>query len=130
METPPVELPKLKAAPVAKVLDVSSDQVLLIWSPLENAATYQVYRLGKTAEEDMRLSPEDFTGTSFVDNGLEAQSNYRYKVVAVGVAGDERATKPLMAKTAEQEPVCDPYYSTLQETPVNKDGAATSAVCK
>ena len=130
METPPVVLPKLKAAPVAKVLDVSSDQVLLIWSPLENAATYQVYRLGKTAEEDTRLSPEDFTGTSFVDNGLEAQSNYRYKVVAVGVAGDERATKPLMAKTAEQEPVCDPYYSTLQETPVNKDGAATSAVCK
>jgi hypothetical protein len=83
-----------------------------------------------TPEENALLSPENFAGTSFVDNGLEAQSNYRYKVVAVGVAGDERASKPLPAKTAVQEPACDPYYSMLQETPVDQNGVATSVVCK
>ncbi|GHT92449.1 hypothetical protein AGMMS49545_10000 [Betaproteobacteria bacterium] len=128
-DTPPADLPRLKAAPVVKLLDVSSDQILLIWQPLANAAAYRVYRLGNTPEEDMLLSPEDFAGTAFVDNGLKAQSNYRYRVVAVGVAGDERAAKPLTAKTAQQEPACDPYYS-IQNGTVDKDGVATSAVCK
>lgn len=130
VETPPAELPRLKAAPIVKLLDVSSDQIMLIWQPLANAVAYRVYRLGNTPEEDTLLSPEDFADTAFVDNGLEAQSSYRYKVVAVGIAGDERVAKPLTAKTAKQEPACDPYYSMLKETPVDKDGVMTSEVCK
>jgi poly(3-hydroxybutyrate) depolymerase len=124
--------PRLKAAPVVKALDVSSDQIALIWRPVENAVAYRVYRLGKTPqEEDTLISPEGFVDTAFVDSGLEASSAYRYKVVAVGGAGDERAaSKATVVKTAPQEPACDPYFSMAQGRPVDRDNAPTDAVCK
>jgi poly(3-hydroxybutyrate) depolymerase len=130
-KAPVAALPKLKAAPTVKALDVSSDQVMLVWSPVQNAAAYRVYRLGIAGQEDALISPEDFSGTAFVDSGLEASHDYRYKVVAVGVAGDERAaSKPTGARTAAEAPACDPYFSMLQGHLVDRNNAPTNAVCK
>jgi poly(3-hydroxybutyrate) depolymerase len=129
---PPVVVSRLKAAPIVKALDVSSDQIALVWRPVENAVAYRVYRLGKTPqEEETLISPEDFVDTAFVDSGLEASSAYRYKVVAVGGAGDERATnKATVVKTAPQEPACDPYFSMTLNHPVDRNNMPTNAVCK
>jgi poly(3-hydroxybutyrate) depolymerase len=127
---PTTVLPRLKRAPNVRAIDASSDQVMLAWSPVEHAVAYRVYRLGKTSAEDARISPEDFTGTTFVDSGLEALQAYRYKVEAIGAKGDERAAKPLTVKTTAQEPACDPYYSMSQRRPVDRNNMPTSAVCK
>jgi poly(3-hydroxybutyrate) depolymerase len=138
-ETPPPE--KLKYAPKIKVIDVSSDQVLLLWSSVPHAARYALYRV--TRARSARTNPPEEEAqllhvaegaampfVSFADHDLQAKTVYRYQVVAIGAAeNDQRASAIVSATTAAQEPACDPYFSMQNGTPVTKDGQIAAAIC-
>ncbi|MDR2364506.1 MAG: PHB depolymerase family esterase [Zoogloeaceae bacterium] len=128
---------KLKYAPQLKVADVSSDQVMLLWASVPNAARYALYRVdaAKHPSRKTDLSGEEGAQqlyvaegaetpfVSFVDHGLQEKTAYRYQLVASGAAeNDKRASAIVAVTTAAREPACDPYFSMLTGTPVTKDG--------
>ncbi|MDR1995049.1 hypothetical protein [Azonexus sp.] len=126
----------LLTAPVAQVLDVSSSQVLLTWEAVPNAATYRVYRLmpgldpGDKGEPTfLMVTPEDFTGTAYVDDGLKEKTLYQYRVTALDEAGKETSASSLTAQTSGLPPACDPYYSMLMECTVDRHGLPTDSRC-
>ncbi|MDR0736197.1 MAG: hypothetical protein LBF51_05090 [Zoogloeaceae bacterium] len=136
---------KLKRAPQLKVVDVSSDQVMLLWSAVPNARRYALYRVeapkrgaahtAKAPGEDTAqllytVEDADIPFASFVDHGLQEKTAYHYRLVASGAAeNDERASAILSVTTAAQEPACDPYFSMLSGKPVTQDGTPATAVC-
>ncbi|MDR2625866.1 MAG: hypothetical protein LBC37_05995 [Zoogloeaceae bacterium] len=142
------ELPppaRLKGAPRISVLDVSSDQVMLLWPALPNAERYALYRVktpkrgasraaAKSSADDAQLlytqEGAELPFGSFVDHGLQEKTTYHYQLVATGAAeNDERASAILSVTTAAQEPACDPYFSMLAGKPVTQGGEPTTAVC-
>ncbi|MDR1349541.1 MAG: hypothetical protein LBJ59_01925 [Zoogloeaceae bacterium] len=139
-EAPPPA--RLKQTPQLKVVDVSSDQVMLLWPTVPNAVRYALYRVeapkraprkantGEDAQLLYAVEGADIPFVSFVDHGLQEKTAYHYQVVAIGAAeNDERASAILSATTAAQEPACDPYFSMQGGKPVTRDGAVTTAVC-
>ncbi|MCL2022565.1 MAG: hypothetical protein FWG81_11030 [Betaproteobacteria bacterium] len=121
-------------APVARVLDVSSSQALLVWKAVPEAVAYQVYRLTPSSEPKgkpafLSVTPEGFTDTAYVDDGLEEKTSYQYKVAALDETGREVLGKPLTAHTLGVSPACDPYYSMLAERTVTRNGIPTDATC-
>ncbi|MDR3158193.1 MAG: hypothetical protein LBU11_04115 [Zoogloeaceae bacterium] len=141
-ESPPPA--KLKRAPQIKALDVSSDQVMLLWQAVPNAERYALYRVKApkrgtsrakvTGEDDAQLlytaEGADMPFVSFVDHGLQEKTTYHYQLVAIGAAeNDERTSAILSVATAAQEPACDPYFSMLGGKPVTQGGEPATAVC-
>ena len=130
-------------APVARVLDASSSQVLLIWEAVPDAVAYRVYRV---IHEDRLISlpvtPEGFTDTAFVDDGLEEKTRYQYKVTALDATGKETPlhqtisgfsggllTVLLTAQTSGSPPACDPYFSMMLGRSVDRNGIPTDSTC-
>jgi len=134
---PPVKTPARKikvSAPIAKILDVSSNQILLVWKAAPEAVAYQVYRLMPNPEAKgkpvfMPITSEGFSDTAYVDDGLEEKTRYQYKVAALDESGKEFSGKILTAETLAASPACNPYFSMLLARPVNQYGLPTDATC-
>jgi len=131
-----VKIPAYDDAPAAQVLDISSRQVLLIWKAVPDAATYRVYRQMPNPNPKDRgkpifsmVTPEDFTYTAYVDDGLKEKTLYQYKVTALDEAGKEISATSLTAQTLGAPPACDPYYSMVIEHTVNRHGIPTDSTC-
>ncbi|MCL2076700.1 MAG: hypothetical protein FWH15_09770 [Betaproteobacteria bacterium] len=121
-------------APVARVLDVSGSQALLVWKAVPDAVAYRVYRLMPDPDPKGKpvfvpVTQEGFADTAYVDDGLEAKTRYQYKVAALDETGREVLGKPITAETSAAPPACDPYFSMMLERPVNQYGIPSNATC-
>lgn len=68
------------AAPACVKAAAGNAQVLLAWSSVSGAASYNVYRGGALLQSGL-------TGATFTDSGLTNGTNYSYQVASVSVSG-------------------------------------------
>lgn len=111
-------------APALAVVDTSTQQAALTWTPVAGAAGYAVYRNGQ------RVNGSTVKAPPLVDNTLAPKTAYSYTVAGVDAAGTEGpASSPATASTAANPPPCDPYFSLLQNRPVTRNNVPTSKTC-
>lgn len=80
---PPLETP---AAPQAVAAQNGLKSALVSWQYVDGAAWYSLLRSG-TKDGGYVTVADSIDGTSYTDNGLEIDSTYYYKVVAVNAVG-------------------------------------------
>ena len=113
-----------------QALDQSDDQVLLRWQPVSGASGYRVYRSSGSA------TPQPVGGVVsqpfWADNGLQAQTTYRYTVRAVVAeqeGADSNAVSVSTSRPTKGLDQCDPYFSLVMNHTVTKNGQKTDATC-
>ncbi len=111
--------------------DSTNTQVLLRWTPVNDAASYDVYRAttaGGPYAKKVNTGP--VARTTFVDHGLSARTKYFYVVRAVNPSGVESEISPeVSVVTSGNPPPCDPYFS-LTLGPVTKANQPTTRTCQ
>ena len=125
------------AKPELVMLDRSFDQALLAWRPIPFAQSYSVFRRPSDTlppDSSRRASTliflaqlthgQGFTGLTFADHGLDAQTEYIYHVCVKNTC-----TEAITLRTAAQPPACDPYFSMFQGKPVDRNNQPTNVVC-
>ena len=66
---------------------------------------------------------------SWVDDGLRADSRYRYTLRPLTGSAEGAPSAPVEVRTAATPPACDPYFSLARGVPVTRSGRPTKAVC-
>ncbi|WVT85816.1 PHB depolymerase family esterase [Dechloromonas sp. ZY10] len=108
-----------------QLVDASASQVALAWAPVPGA---QSYRLLRDSQPLTTLAAG--TVNSWVDNGLQAQTSYRYSLQALNVSGQPLAgSAELTVRTGKPAAACDPYFSLAKNSVVTRDNEPTTAVC-
>ena len=89
---PPPATPKIAA--------ITESSISLEWNALGRADGYNVYRSADENENYSRINSEAITGTIFTDTGLDAYTNYYYKLGAIYKKGiEEIQENPVSAST-------------------------------
>jgi len=78
---------------------ISATQINLIWSTVNSATSYKVYRAASTSGLYAQIG--NSTSTSFSDIGLTQNSTYYYEVSAVGPSGSGQQSNPVSAVTLQ-----------------------------
>lgn len=115
-------------APVLRVVDRSANQVALAWTPVTGATGYIVERAEAGGEAQPRARV-DGGRVSWVDDGLRAESRYRYTLRPLTGSAEGPPSAPVEVHTAASPPACDPYFSLARGVPVTRSGRPTQAVC-
>lgn len=113
--------------PQLLALDQSATQVMLRWQPVTGATGYRVYRSSGTqaAKAIGTVTAQSF----WTDTGLSPATAYRYTVRAVVSGKEGQDSNAVSVSTSRVPPACDPYFSLAKNTPVDKYGEPTKAVC-
>lgn len=94
------------AAPAtAFVQDFSDTAIDLVWSSIPGVTSYDVFRAGPGDEDFRQIGTA--SGLSYGDAGLQAATQYRYKVRASAAAGASPFSPLSSATTLPQVPPCD-----------------------
>ena len=88
--------PAAPAGVTATAQSISSIRVS--WNPVPGATSYKVY-YGTNSSSITILASSTVTGTSYTHTGLEANTTYYFRVVAVNGAGDSDSSSSVSAKT-------------------------------
>jgi hypothetical protein len=92
--------------------DSTATRVDLVWSPVNGATGYNVYRATCSTCTYTKVTSTPVAGASYSSNSLSASTTYWYKVSAVNSSGVESAQSAAVSKaTAATPPYCDPYLS-------------------
>jgi hypothetical protein len=91
--------PATPSAPTGVRATAGNGQVSLTWSPVANAASYNVYR--GTASGGESLLATGITAPSDTDSGLLNGTTYYYTVTAVGPGGAESAKSAEVSATPQ-----------------------------
>lgn len=117
-----------RPAPVLRVVDRSAAQVALAWTPVAGATGYIVERAEAGGEAQPRARV-DGGRVSWVDDGLRAESHYRYTLRPLAGSAEGAPSAPVEVHTAASPPACDPYFSLARGVPVTRSGRPTQATC-
>jgi poly(3-hydroxybutyrate) depolymerase len=82
-----------RPAPVLRVVDRSAAQVALAWTPVAGATGYIVERAEAGGEAQPRARV-DGGRVSWVDDGLRAESHYRYTLRPLAGSAEGRRPRP------------------------------------
>jgi fibronectin type 3 domain-containing protein len=96
------------AAPAGLTAVGGSGQVMLSWTSVSNATSYNVYyatTAGVTTANGTKISP---ASTPYLQTGLSAGTTYYYVVTAVNSAGESAASAQASAATSSSPPVPTP----------------------
>ena len=99
--------PQIPAVPTGvTAVAQSSSTITIHWNPSEGAVGYKVYRDTTSAGTFENVSGSTpWTGISFPDEGLQANTDYFYRVSAVNSSGDEsEKSAPIQIKTGPPPP--------------------------
>jgi poly(3-hydroxybutyrate) depolymerase len=113
--------------PQLLALDQSAAQVMLRWQPVAGATGYRVYRSSGT--QAAKVIGAATTQSFWADAGLSPDTAYRYTVRAVVNGKEGHDSNAVSVSTSRVPPACDPYFSLAKNTPVDKYGEPTKAVC-
>lgn len=80
------------------------------WTPVAGASGYYIYRNG------VLLFSSPYTGTSFDDSGLAADTTYSYRIQAVGAAGALSAVSNAFTTTTA-DPTSEGSFEVFSPTP-------------
>jgi lysophospholipase L1-like esterase len=83
--------PTVPAAPAGLTAELASGGVSLDWNASANATSYNVYRTDIT-NGGSAVKIATVAGTSYLDNGVDAATDYSYTVRAVNGAGEGNAS--------------------------------------
>ncbi|MEH7081248.1 family 16 glycoside hydrolase [Neobacillus drentensis] len=90
-------------APANFAAAVTSTTARLSWSAVVGATGYNIYR-AKSAAGPYDMVQSNVTGTSVTDKGLDASTNYYYKIAAIGESGQSALTDSIKCTTTEAIP--------------------------
>lgn len=93
---------KAVAAPVIKAAEVTTSSIRLTWDAVDGARGYRIERATKT-DGDYSVVADNLTTTSFIDNGLNDNTTYYYRVYSVTTAAKDNASAVLAVTTAKRE---------------------------
>jgi poly(3-hydroxybutyrate) depolymerase len=92
--------------------DSTAARVNLVWTPVNGATGYHVYRATCSTCTFSRVTTSPVAGAGYSNSGLSPATTYYYKVSAVNASGTESAPSAAVAKaTAATPPSCDPYFA-------------------
>jgi fibronectin type 3 domain-containing protein len=92
------------AAPIGVTATAQSiSSIRVSWNPVPGATSYKVY-YGTNSSSITILASSTVTGTSYTHIGLEANTTYYYRVIAVNGAGDSDSSSSVSAKTQINAP--------------------------
>ncbi len=92
--------------------DSTHNRVDLVWTPVNGATGYNVYRGTCSGCAMTKLNATPVAGPSYASSGLGASTTYYYAVKAVNAGSVESAASATVSKaTAATPPSCDAYRS-------------------
>jgi poly(3-hydroxybutyrate) depolymerase len=92
-------------------IDSADDAVALAWSPAAGASAYNVYRASAAGGGYTRLNGAPLTRTSYADAGLSPETEYSYRVTALGAVGEGGPAGPVSIRTGSAPPPCEPFFA-------------------
>lgn len=102
--------------------DATHGRIDLVWSPVNGATGYHVYRASCSGCSATRITTTPVTGASYSSGGLNPGTTYYHTVRAVNSSGSESGNSATVSKaTAATPPSCDPYHSN-NHTHVDLEG--------
>lgn len=111
--------------PELRVADRADNQIVLTWQAVPGVSAYRLQRDGTVVAE---LTADPFP--SWVDNGLQADSAYTYRLLGVDAEGRETGlANTLIVQTSKPPAACDPYFSLAQNRPVTRKNRPTRKTC-
>lgn len=93
---------KAVAAPMIKAAEVTTSSIRLTWDAVDGARGYRIERATKK-DGDYSVVADNFTTTSFIDNGLNDNTTYYYRAYSVTTAAKDNASAVLAVTTAKRE---------------------------
>lgn len=112
-------------APELRVADRADNQIVLTWHAVPGATAYRLQRDGGAIAE---IAADALP--SWVDNGLQADTAYTYRLFGVDAEGRETPlANTLIVQTTKPPAACDPYFSLAQNRPVTRKNRPTRKTC-
>ena len=112
-------------APELRAVDRADNQIVLAWQLIPGASAYRLLRDGVAVAE---IATEQ--APSWVDNGLQPDTAYTYRLLGIDAEGREAAlVNALIVQTTKPPAACDPYFSLAQNRPVTRKNRPTRQTC-
>lgn len=113
------------SAPELRVADRADNQIVLAWHIVPGASAYRLLRDGVAVAEIAAAQ-----APSWVDNGLQPDTAYTYRLLSVDAEGREAVlANALIVQTTTPPAACDPYFSLAQNRPVTRKNRPTRQIC-